>query len=226
MLKNLRRAALLQCKGELPGLKRENQLKLLGQGQTGVVFGFGNVAIKVTELDGGRADWEREVEIHRRFGTWAPKLLCVKHTAKYGVVAMERLVTTLDAMLRHRLKKPVLAALWGQLLACLRYCREKKLTHGDLALFNVGLAEDGRVVLLDFDRASDRVFDHRLDVVRVALELDEVMRSRGSQRVQPNNARFILARMREEYPWLAKLRSPYALDDEWERLYERYMHSL
>ena len=70
-----------------------------------------------------------------------------------------------------------------------------RMTHGDLALFNIGYNIDGsrasgvRLVLLDFDRSSDSVFMPEYDYVRIVMELSKSTRSWRESKSCPRTSR-------------------------------------
>jgi hypothetical protein len=105
-----------------------------------------------------------------------------------------------------------------------------RLTHGDLALFNMYVEEKPfKLKVLDFDRASAKVFAPDVDVLRAATELSESTRSEppDGKPIHPFNDQFLgstgLKKFQKAFGGEFELDGrPVDIDDEWRGAYGLY----
>jgi hypothetical protein len=142
-----------------------------------------------------------------------------------GVTVMP-FVETLDQYLRVKRTHAELDKVLHALVKLLRQIQRAKLTHGDLALFNM-YAHNGAVKTIDFDLASTDVFAPAVDVLRVVTELSAETRSTGGKKVHPYNDRYLRSQgldiMRDSFGEDFELDgSPADIDHAWERAFGVY----
>jgi hypothetical protein len=105
------------------------------------------------------------------------------------------------------------------------------MTHGDLAYFNIAykLSTGGgklRVLFIDFDRASDRYCDTRLDLSRLILEL--LAPSTMMKKLNVYNQRVLLGLLQQRARQVFSekemnlLAEPKSAENLWKKLYRVY----
>jgi hypothetical protein len=142
-----------------------------------------------------------------------------------GVTVMP-LVETLDGYLHVKRTHAELDKVLHALNKLLHQIQRAKLTHGDLALFNM-YVHNGAVKVMDFDLASTDVFAPAVDVLRVATELSATTRSSGGHTVHAYNERYLrsqgLALFREAFGADFKLCGTFEdIDFAWKRAFAVY----
>ena len=155
--------------------------ELLGEGTAGKVYRVEKdgkmAAAKIQTLKSAKEvdRFKREVQNQKAFGRYAPEIYldCVEKRDKstsIGVIIMELIDIELDTWLSTAQNEMELANLVQDISVIGKYCIKMKITHGDLALFNIARAKSGRWVFIDFDRASTSVFRPEVDILRLQLE--------------------------------------------------------
>ena len=175
--------------------------------------------------------FEHEVAVQREFESRHLGLPLVQqqvvtigsHTI--GVTVMPY-VTTLNKFLDEKRTPAQLETVIVLLIKLLHQIQRAKLTHGDMALFNVYWAGT-QLKVMDFDLGSVDVYAPEVDVLRVATELSTSTRSSGGKKVHPYNDKYLgttgLALFREAFGADYSLSgSKKAINQEWERSFGVY----
>jgi tRNA A-37 threonylcarbamoyl transferase component Bud32 len=178
-----------------------------------------------------RRSFEHEVAVQREFESRKLGLPLVdrqvvslgSHTV--GVTVMPY-VTTLNKYLREKRTPAQLETVIVLLIKLLHQIQRAKLTHGDMALFNVYWA-GSELKVMDFDLGSVDVYAPEVDVLRVATELSTSTRSAGGENVHPDNDKYLgtkgLALFKDAFGADHSLAgSKKAIDLEWERSFGVY----
>lgn len=115
---------------------------------------------------------------------------------KYGVIIMDLLGDTLDVRLANpRLSVTDIDAIASQITGIFKELKRRRITHGDLALFNFAFDDGDNLKLVDFDRSSAQ-YHPMVDFLRVHLELFLSKLSIGTTRIPAN----VLRRLRSNVP--------------------------
>lgn len=212
--------------------------ELLGEGTVGKVYrvvrdktaAAAKIQILKNSIDVDR--FKREVQNQKAFGRYAPEIYldCVEKRDKntsFGVIIMELIVTELDNWLTTPQDSTELAKLVQDISSIGKYCIKHKLTHGDLALFNIADTHSGRWVFIDFDRASTTVFRPEVDIYRLQLEIQSPPKDRSMNSKPLNSANVKWLRKHAIAPWQAAWQQPNAFNSsqvsvKWENAYEDY----
>jgi len=212
--------------------------ELLGQGTAGKVYrvekdgkmAAAKIQILKNSIDVDR--FKREVQNQKAFGRYAPEIYldCVEKRDKstsFGVIIMEPIDIELDNWLSTPQNSTELANLVQDISSIGKYCIKHKLTHGDLALFNIARTHSGRWVFIDFDRASTSVFRPDVDIYRLQLEIQSPPKDRSMNSKPLNSANVKWLRKNAIAPWQAAWQQPNAFNSsqvsvEWENAYEDY----
>ena len=228
-----------RAKRDLPSCMDDWKMgALLGQGTAGKVyrvFRDGTVAAAKIQILKNAIEvdrFKREVQNQKAFGRYAPMIYldCVEKRDKntsFGVIIMELIVTELDNWLTTPQDSTELAHLVQDISSIGKYCIKHKLTHGDLALFNIAQTHSGRWVFIDFDRASTSVFRPDVDIYRLQLEIQSPPKDRSMNSKPLNSANVKWLRKNAIAPWQAAWQQPNAFNSsqvsvEWENAYEDY----
>jgi hypothetical protein len=178
-----------------------------------------------------RRSFDHEVAVQREFASRKLGLPLVEkqvvsvasHTV--GVTVMPY-VTTLNKYLHEKRTPAQLETVIVLLIKLLHQIQRAKLTHGDMALFNVYWAGT-ELKVMDFDLGSVDVYAPEVDVLRVATELSTSTRSAGGKKVHRDNDKYLgtkgLDLFKNAFGADFSLDgSKSAINLEWERSYEVY----
>jgi hypothetical protein len=177
---------------------------LLGIGSQGIVFSSikngQDVAVKLIELEKEDhiAIYKHEVASQKMFLPFSPKIFddgIIKISTKlsYGVIIMEVLGDELDKYLMRKRSKVELKSVESDLVTIFKFMLESRLTHGDMALFNIAKRKsDGHFILLDFDSASDRFFQPEVDIYRMQSEIYNPKENPSLKEMDKSNLKFLL----------------------------------
>lgn len=214
--------------------------RILGRGTSGIVYAVTrdglSAAAKLQRLT-TRAQvdkHERELRNQEAFSPHAPQLIfhCMERQGKHwqAAMVMEQIEVELDRWLSTKRSPSELQDMVDQVAAIGRFCVQNKLTHGDLALFNVARSQTGRWMFIDFDRASTRVFRPDVDLLRLQMELLSPPKYRSTN-TQPLHASNVAWLRKHALPaWKTAWKQPNQFNDpttakQWERSYEEYCHA-
>lgn len=216
----------------------DDTMEVLGQGSAGTVFlarGDICVAIKIQVLltKNHEDAFDTEVRNQRAFAPYAPKVreACTQRIGQYtfGVIIMDLVKpdSELDRFLGPKRSKRELDAVIAGLTAALTFAIGKRLTHGDLAFFNIAQDASGKWIFIDFDRSSTSVFAPYVDYLRLRTELHPSTRSSPTKKMHKFNTTYLL---QHGVPHWTALYSNYKsefdtireLGKVWEEAYENY----
>jgi hypothetical protein len=215
----------------------DETMEVLGNGSAGTVFLACEdvcVAIKIQVLLNKKHmdAFDKEVKNQRAFAPYAPKVLdtCTEKIGKYtfGVIIMELLKTDseLDKYLMLKRSKRELNDVIEGLNAALEFTIRKRITHGDLAFFNIAQNAKGKWIFLDFDRSSTSVFAPHVDYLRLRTELYARLRSTPTKKMNKSNIDYLLKTAIPIWTKLYKYKKKFdnidTLGEEWEKAYEKY----
>ena len=178
-------------------------LSVLGNGSSGTVFLVceeGCVAIKIQLLvtEKHMNAFTAEIENQRRFAPYAPQVLnaCTEKVGqrKFGIIIMELLKTDgeLDKYLEPKRSPDELHNVITGITEALAFAMQQRITHGDLALFNIAQKADGTWIFIDFDRSSTTVFAPHVDYLRLVTELYDIYRSTPTKEMHEDNIKYLL----------------------------------
>lgn len=196
---------ILDMLDETPCIRGWDINKVLGIGTVGTVFlacqktnSSKCAAMKVQVLANqqDRKSFQEELEKQEKFNPYAPKLYekCIATDTKgglFGIIVMEPLGLELDAYLSSKRSTDELNMVGRSIETILRFCHSKKITHGDLALFNIAFNSQNKLVFLDFDRASSHGYHPEVDFWRLFIELFESTRSNGTKPIHGSNTEYL-----------------------------------
>ena len=213
--------------------------KILGMGTVGSVILSCNVtnfcvAIKIQLISNPTEKelFKKEVQNQIRFSPYAPEVF--KHCIDiydgntYGIIVMEQIEKELDQYLVKSKKTDELKTLKTQISDILRFLQEERITHGDLALFNIARVKRGdefRWILIDFDRSSSSVYNPDVDNLRIVLEWYASIRSDGTKRMLKKNVDWIKKHAIPEWKSIGNTTYPSKvgeLNTDWVDSYEEY----
>jgi hypothetical protein len=181
--------------------------------------------------------FQREVNLQKKFFPYAPEIFghgidldIEGYTV--GWFIMELLEGTLDQELVKKLRKKELDSILLQVQALLDWIFNKKLVHGDLALFNLAFVTRRNVralLFLDFDCSSDDKSTFRrfnpIDPMRLIDEF--YCTSEGTEPMHKDNIKYLRTNIATY--WGQKLspvqKSPKTVEKEWTILYIEYCAS-
>lgn len=205
---------------------------LLGTGSTGSIFkvisskNAQTFAAAKLQRRGTLDQWLCEIEAHSKFSKAIPSMV----PRLYYTNALARLIVMehvegerLDRYLAVQRAPEELGVIAENLTSVFAALRKHKLTHGDMALFNVIIdPKTLQVRLIDFDRASHRVYRPWVDRLRFANEWWPEVRSAGTAEIEASNAHFM-----QQQTWLLPRTilscSVACRDLRWEKMYNAYM---
>lgn len=159
--------------------------RLLGEGTVGSVFYICRNAdstqcaaakVQIVTTPDELRGFHEEVRIQQAFYPYAPQVIaqCTVRIASvtYAVIIMELIARELDKFLSVRRTPAELLKVFADMSYAFEFMQQRRYTHGDLALFNIGWSDASeRWVLLDFDRASTEVYSPSTDFYRIQMEL-------------------------------------------------------
>ena len=213
--------------------------KLLGIGTVGTVWAICNdregkcAAIKIQEMTTKKEklSFLNEVENQKAFAPYAPRVYtsCTieSNTYIYAAVVMEIMGDELDKCLTHkRMSKAKLNQIGKQVLNICEFLQASRITHGDLALFNLAFDKEGELKMIDFDRSSKKFFCPEVDFFRLQLELYKSFQSNGTKNIPTKNLSFLrkewLHRWAQALGGQQPARTGGEADANWEHHYEKY----
>ena len=183
----------------------------LGVGTIGTVFEACNedgsicAAIKMCELT--TADevrtYEQEVHVQTKFASLniGPRVFdncTVKDVTSgryYTVIIMEKMGQELDDYLTSRRTNKELDHIISQLKILFSLLEKNRVTHGDLALFNIAFDENNTLKFIDYDRASTSVYDPETDIYRLQSEFYDPTDTENTKPIDEYNRLYILDSM-------------------------------
>lgn len=140
----------------------------------------------------------KEVETQKAFYPLAPKIykVCTEIIGKheFAVILMRDVDKTLAKYLSVRRTHAQLDQIILQIINIFKYLKIRKLTHGDLALFNIGIVERNdrkSLVLIDFDRASSNIYRPEVDILRIIKEMYTSTNSQIKTNKNKNNLLYL-----------------------------------
>jgi thiamine kinase-like enzyme len=174
--------------------------------------------------------WNAEVRNQKAFHPFSPKVysVCTQNIGenKFGVIIMELVGAVLDKYLMDRRSATDLDKIIEGISKCFHFMKEHKLTHGDLALFNIAFTLQGRLVLIDFDRASTTEYCPEVDILRLITEWFVSQRSKGTKTMCKENVSYIkthgISKWRSLYDVPDTLINVKNLGQAWELMYKEY----
>jgi len=180
-------------------------VRKLGNGETGEVHETIDERNKVwaAKFTKDKEAWYREVRWfeHFKYQPFVPQLRDFAFTEGAGVLVMERLDQRLDDYLAEPRSEDEIAQIASEIREAITAVSSAGATHGDLALFNIGLL-DGRVVLFDFDDSSIEYASILVDATRVLMETYSSTQSDGTHPIDSRNAALL---RKELKPWVLEL---------------------
>jgi hypothetical protein len=225
-------------------LKSWKMTKLLGAGTIGTVFGVcehgssGKCgAIKIQNISSGTQEdsFLNEIEVQKELGENAPHIFgdCVffYKSVKYAAIVMEQLDTTFDEWLSNKRTIDELDNMNKQLEYLFEYLRDHKITHGDTALFNIGIVSrhqnPEKLIFLDFDRGSTNIYSPKVDALRIFTEFIERYRSEGTAHIEKTNEKYFFNKTKKMIknvygPNLIKSFGQKTSSEDWFEEYEKY----
>ena len=210
-------------------------IRELGRGTAGVVYLVEKdevrAAAKLQHLSSAKQKdkFTREVKNQIAFHPFAPRVLyhdLEKRDARnwVGVIVMELMEIELDSWLSKKRTVDELQDMTEQVAELGRFCMERRLTHGDLPLFNLARTPAGRWLAIDFDRSSTTVFRPDVDLYRLQMEILSAPKDRSlnTKPLEASNVRWL--RKNALVPWEEAwgLRLPEDVSQAWEDAYEEY----
>jgi tRNA A-37 threonylcarbamoyl transferase component Bud32 len=184
--------------------------QFLGIGTIGTVFEACNdkegtcAAIKMCELTTPEElrTFEQEVRVQTTFASYGlgPQVFtnCTVKASTgrfYSVIIMEKMGQELDEYLTPRRSKKQLDHIISQLEILFSLLQKHKITHGDLALFNIAFNKYNELKFIDYDRASTSVYDPGTDLYRLQSEFNDPTDTTNTKPVHEYNRVYLLAAM-------------------------------
>ena len=176
----------------------------LAAGETGVVFtaqevkeenvGFGRrqAVIKISKFtEDSSVEPETEHKIQEKFYPFAPKIYMTRQFKDgedtYVIIVMEKLgESLLDYLTKERSDEEIDKVI-DDLKEYLIFAKRSKLTHGDLALFNLAFRRSNKKLIpFDFDRASSE-YDKFIDVYFLIYNFCHVEGTVGHEKLFQKN---------------------------------------
>ena len=211
---------------------------ILGVGTVGTVFlsckknntkTCAAMKIQLIENKDDETLFKEEIKKQKSFKPYAPTVYdtCIildKNETKYGIIIMETLGTELDSYLTKKLTTTKLLKVVDDITEILVFCKKNKLTHGDLALFNIAFNSKNNLVFLDFDRASNKFYP-LVDYLRLHIEMFVKTQSKGTKKLNNDNLKFLqkhLWRWAEALDLQVPKLTANEMDEFWVREYSKY----
>lgn len=256
--KAARRARILQIFGTMG---KSDCAKVLAGWEPGELLGEGTVgtvwmacrkgrerrrcgALKVQEITSLEEErrWRAEVDTQRRFFPFAPEIMssCMlgSRYPKYSAIVMEVMEETLYERLGKSMSGSQVDEIGHQVLDICRFLAAGgSATHGDLALFNLAFDGQGRLKMIDFDRAYtpplrgraklDAKLSGHVDFYRLQLEFYKSTQSHDERQVKmpPKVLRAFRDRWVPQWALAFQLnpaRTARDAEDAWLNAYARY----
>lgn len=217
--------------------------KLLGVGTIGTVFGVCTkqgvqcAAVKVSRVK-NKGAVKREIALQKKAYPFAPKIYtsCFFHYKgkEWSVVVMELIDGELDAYLQTKRSKSEIVNIERQLNAGLKHLCKIGMTHGDSVFFNIayknrtGSSGGIKVIFIDYDRASDKYCDAKLDLSRMIMELHPQVMAPNMKKPNADNRKLLQSLLLQRASKLfspseiAELRDPKKSERLWMKLYNHY----
>ena len=236
-MQKARATTIKKAAENLPGLdKYRENFRFLATGTAGVVY-YGCekkekcMAIKVQLLDSKEKveQFKKECKNQEAFGTMAPKVYA-SFTEDYaentfGVLVMDLIGEELDKYLVKKRTNAELDNVITGITKIIKFLKKKKVTHGDLALFNIAFSQDyKKLLLIDYDVASTTIHHTAVDILRILTEWDKKTRSKGTKKMHSDNVDYII-----EYgipKWAETEAVTFVTNQErageWEKAYQKY----
>jgi tRNA A-37 threonylcarbamoyl transferase component Bud32 len=147
-----------------------------------------------------------------------------------GVICMEWIPCTLDVHIAQQKSTDALGSSFADGLdAILEALGRRRITHGDLALFNIGVTGSGRLLLLDFELSSLKTYEPAVDVYRLCGEFYSEFRSAGNAAFEDTKTEYIrrawMPRWLERVGVSGSLKAS-QIESRWRAAYERYVDQL
>ena len=179
-------------------------MSILGVGTVGTVFlscrktnnkNCAAMKIQLIENKNDEKLFLEEIKKQKHFEKYAPTVYdtCIindNNKTRYGIIIMETLGMELDLYLTKKLTNTQLTKVVDDITNILHFCKQNKLTHGDLALFNIAFNSKNNLVFLDFDRASSKFYP-LVDYLRLHIEMFVSTQSNGTKKIHKDNLIFI-----------------------------------
>lgn len=151
-------------------------------------------AVKVQDLNSetDKTGFAREIACQKTAEDFAPRIISYckekKDNKTYGIIVMELFYQELDNYLANpKLENKDLDKVIDGIEKALLHLKGLKMTHGDLALFNIAVDQRGSIMMLDYDRASteEQNFSPAVDLFRICTECFKTCQSDGTNRGIP-----------------------------------------
>jgi predicted Ser/Thr protein kinase len=239
--KKIRTSLIIKNISKLTCLKAYNKkIKFLAAGTVGSVFlsckSAGKIchAVKIQLITNQveKKMFREEVRNQKAFYPYAPKVYSSRIQKigehEFATIVMDRVGPELDKYLMTTRTSFELDQLIYNLSRGLLFLKEKQITHGDLALFNIALTYDEKdIVFIDFDRASKSVYRPDVDILRLVVEWYIPHQSKGTKIMRTSNIEYLIEQgipvWKKLYPPLHKDRASISeLDERWVDAYEAY----
>lgn len=224
---------------QFPCIKGWKVGKLLGVGTIGtVVMGCKKdgtcAAMKVQVItdDKEMESYRKELENQKAFASFAPEVygdcIITVDDISYGVIVMQLLGDELDKYLMVERSPKIIDSIGKRISSMLEFMKTNEFTHADTCLYNIaynGTGKDKQLVMLDFDRASTKVYAPEVDTLRLQVEMCRRTQSQNTKYIHPEN----LKALKKFVPdWHAAAGTEkhtgtwYEVDDAWVEAYEKY----
>lgn len=177
------------------------------------------------------AMFETEVYTQDKFHPYAPKVFGsetkIIGKKSYGALLMQKVPQTLDKYISAGLTKENEKKLIDELATMLIWLKDHKYTHGDLALFNIGI-RGKKLMLIDFDRSTvdPKLHSWNVDLFRVLLELSGDLSTGTNPNLEASQLKNLFKGLKQELkrriPGL-RLPTNSTLDSKWREEYNKYM---
>lgn len=152
------------------------------------------VKIQIIANKKERVTFEMEVDNQKKFSPFASHIYehCVEEIdgVTFGIIVMD-LIQELDSYLMERLSKNDLDKMISGITKSLKFLIKKRYTHGDLALFNIAITPAKKIIFIDFDRSSTRLYHPLVDILRLSIEWYTTQRSEGTKPLHVSNVKYI-----------------------------------
>lgn len=171
---------------------RYTNLGILGIGENGTVYNMlsntSNKEVAVKILECSYDEYQYEVQNQNMMYPFSCKIFEHFYDSGYGIIVMQKCDQTLMEYLYIERTSGELLNITSCLVCLLQMLIDRKVIHGDLALFNIGVIEehgDVLLVLLDFGESlsfcnrSD--LEKNLDYLRLYVELGATDDDRSNQ---------------------------------------------
>lgn len=245
--KNQRKLFLSRYFSDIECLQKYKHKKLLASGTIGTVFLVHSEndvdhAVKLQILNNEQEEsyFKNEIKSQKAFYPKAPKIFnhCIDTIKNHriGVIEMELTDGELDKELSTKLTETKLKKIIEEISNLLKFAKEHKYIHGDLALFNISFVcrpnKQREMIFIDFDRSSLKKFKkyEKLDSMRIISELFDNSRSSNTKPLNKFNVQYLITKgipIWKKFGLLtAKEISSKTIDNEWSLLFCEYCHDV